>query len=399
MPLVFVHGVSNRDTPEYRDNEVARDACLRQYVAPRLEMDGQKMAILNPYWGEHGVTFRWHQASLPEAFDAMETFGAGLEPEALRIATDIVAPLAPVTDDIVAIARYSLTNAIDVVWGSALSAAESEDQAMVLAQSSQAAFDYTVAHPAPDWLLTVSHDNFVDVLLYHIERHAAMQAAPTVQDTVKWESFGGMPLRDELSEGLSRFTALAPATMSAITLRLGRKKAHLGAALFLGDIFEYLTKRGDRSDPGPIVTTVLNALRSAHEQAQADASKLIIIAHSLGGVITYDILTHFAPTLAVDVFITVGSQVALFEEMGLYKHPLPSINAPAERLHRPANIKRWINVLDPNDVFSFRAEGVYIGVTDFKYDTGYGLKQAHSGYFHRPSFYRRLGERLAEGAS
>jgi pimeloyl-ACP methyl ester carboxylesterase len=137
-------------------------------------------------------------------------------------------------------------------------------------------------------------------------------------------------------------------------------------------------------------------LRTACGQLGADDPKLIIVGHSLGGVISYDILTHFDPTLEVDVFVTVGSQVALFEEMGLYKHALPPANAPADRLARPANIKRWMNVLDPNDAFSFRAEGVYAGVTDFKYDTGYGLMQAHSGYFHRPSFYRRLGERLAE---
>jgi hypothetical protein len=79
----------------------------------------------------------------------------------------------------------------------------------------------------------------------------------------------------------------------------------------------------------------------------------------------------------------------------VYKHALPPANASVDRLARPTNIKRWMNVLDPNDLFSFRAEGVYAGVTDFKYDTGYGLMRAHSGYFQRLSFYRHLGERLA----
>ena len=45
----------------------------------------------------------------------------------------------------------------------------------------------------------------------------------------------------------------------------------------------------------------------------------MIVGHSLGGVITYNILTHFAPEIAVDVFVSVGSQVALFEEMTLYR--------------------------------------------------------------------------------
>ena len=81
----------------------------------------------------------------------------------------------------------------------------------------------------------------------------------------------------------------------------------------------------------------------------------MIVGHSLGGVITYDILTHFAPEIAVDVFVSVGSQVALFEEMTLYRESrdgLPT-NPPADRLMRPKNINRWLNVLDGNDVFSF----------------------------------------------
>ena len=61
---------------------------------------------------------------------------------------------------------------------------------------------------------------------------------------------------------------------------------------------------------------------------------------------------------------------------------------------RPKNINRWLNVLDGNDVFSFRAESVFDGVTDFRYDTGFGQIAAHGGYFERPSFYRRLAERL-----
>jgi hypothetical protein len=317
-PLVFVHGVSNRDTPEYRDNQVARDALLREYVVRRLGLDAHNVAILNPYWGDYGVKFRWDNASLPESFDSMETFGTGLDQKDLRIATDIVAPLEPGTTDIVTVARRSLTDAVDVVWGSALSAAETAELAAALAGSSRTAFDYAAVNPAPDWLATASNDNFVDLLLYHIKHYEEAFAAPSAKDKVRWERFGVASLLDNLNEGLSRVTALAPSAMSAVTVSLGRKKSHLVASMFLGDVFEYLTKRGERNAPGPIVTTVLGALQTAREQLRADDSKLIIVGHSLGGVISYDVLTHFDPSLEVDVFVTVGSQVALFEEMGLY---------------------------------------------------------------------------------
>jgi hypothetical protein len=109
MPLVFVHGVSNRDTPEFRENQLARDALLREHVVRRLGSDALNAAVLNPYWGNHGATFRWGHASLPESFDSMETFGTGLDPKDLRIAADSAASLGPGAADIVSIARSSLS--------------------------------------------------------------------------------------------------------------------------------------------------------------------------------------------------------------------------------------------------------------------------------------------------
>jgi hypothetical protein len=405
MPLVFVHGVSNRDDrPEYRDNLLARDDFLRVHVIPRLGLQPHKVPLLNPYWGDHGVKFRWGNASLAETFDSMETFGTGLDQLNLRFGADIVALFGPGAADIVSVARgpstpinNPLEEAVDIVWGAALPIAESTDQSVMLAESCRAAFDYAAANPTPDWLASANNDNFVDLLLEHIEHYEEARAPSAVHDEVQWESFGGgARLLEYLQEGVSRITGVVPSVMSTAITSLGRKKIHLGASMFVGDVFEYLTKRGDRENPGPIPATVLDAFRSARAQICVEDPQLIVIGHSLGGVISYDILTHFDPALEVDLFVTVGSQVALFEEMNLYKHGASPANAPVERLDRPANIRRWLNVLDPNDWFGFRAEGVYSGVTDFKYETGYGLMQAHSGYFQRPSFYRRLGERLAQ---
>ncbi|MEA3277101.1 MAG: hypothetical protein U9Q81_17805 [Pseudomonadota bacterium] len=395
MPVVFVHGVSNRDTPEYRDNTRARDAFLRTYVVPHFVKQAIEVAILNPYWGDHGVKFRWGNASLPESFDPMETFGAGLGPAHLRIGGDIVAPLGPAAADIVTIAQRSLADAIDVVWAAALPEVETPEQAEALAESSRRAFDYAAAQPKPPWLATANNENFVDLLLEHVESYDQENVPAAPGEEVRWESFGAGSLLDDLKEGASRIMELVPTAMSTVATTLGRKKLHLGASMFLGDVFQYLTRRGERENPGPIVSTVLNAFHTANAK-RSDTDPLIVIGHSLGGVVSYDILTYFQPDLEVDVFMTVGSQVALFEEMGMYKHPPVPADAPSERLVRPANIKHWLNVLDPNDAFSFRAEGVFEGVTDYAYETGYGLTQAHGGYFHRPSFYRRLGERLAQ---
>ena len=58
----------------------------------------------------------------------------------------------------------------------------------------------------------------------------------------------------------------------------------------------------------------------AFDDARAGAPNepLVVIGHSLGGVISMDLLSHFRTDIDVDLFVTIGSQVAHFEEMKLY---------------------------------------------------------------------------------
>ena len=126
--------------------------------------------------------------------------------------------------------------------------------------------------------------------------------------------------------------------------------------------------------------------------------QLIVIAHSFGGEIVYDIATYFDPDLSIDCLITVGSQVGLFEEMKLYvasRKDLPP-DPRTGRLPRPLAIKCWLNVFDTNDVLSYRVGPVVHEVDDFYYDTGFSSLSAHGGYFMRPSFYTRVAAHLVE---
>jgi hypothetical protein len=401
MPLVFVHGVSNRDSPEYRENQLSRNAFFRSLVLPRIGVEPDKATIFNPYWGDAGVTFRWGNASLPEDISTMESFGTATDPADLRVGADVLAAYSPDAANIVAVANRKLVDAVDIVYAAAMPTASSADEAKSLADSYLRAIAYAEANPKPAWLKNAKQDNFVDLLLFNAKAAdvsaAGANAVGAVGSESEWESFGAGGLFDSLKEGISRLSSVGSAGLSSAVTALGRKRVHLGASLFIGDVFQYLQARGNKDQRGPIVQTVLSDFRSASELA-SPADPLVVVSHSLGGVISYDILTHFDPTIEVDVFVTVGSQVALFAEMSLYRESKPNVppNPPADRLARPGNIKRWLNVLDGNDIFSFRAEGVFTGVQDFKYETGYGVMEAHGGYFRRPSFYRRLGERLTQ---
>ncbi len=78
MPAIFIHGVNTRNNEDYRKNRAARDELLQRLVLQPLAEKGKRfehIEIVNPYWGNFGVSFWWDEASLPEVH-ALENLGA-----------------------------------------------------------------------------------------------------------------------------------------------------------------------------------------------------------------------------------------------------------------------------------------------------------------------------------
>lgn len=385
MPIVFVHGVNNRDGKAYHESEHARDGFLREIVAPALGLKSNNLHIFSPYWGKYGAEFAWGMASLPNPDDKFESFGGNADSET-RGRTAVLLAESQLNSDILVEAKRNFASAVDLLFAAAMAGTKTEEDARNLARSYVLAAEYADRNPQPEWVETATRGNFADQLIYQVENGEV-------------EAFGSDGIVNSLKEGLSRLLNAAPDAGSAVAARLLRKKLNATVTRFAGDAFVYLNSRGTKDSPGAIPTEVLNSLREAHASAAAGDDKLVVIAHSFGGEIMYDILTHFEPSLEVDCLITVGSQVGLFEEMKLYieSRSKSPPNPPVDKIARPASLKRWLNVFDTNDVFSFRLEPVVSGVSDFHYDTGYSPLSAHGGYFMRPSFYRRMAARLADG--
>lgn len=401
MPIVFVHGVNNRkQDPDYESGNVAREAFFRRILAPGIELTGD-VKVLFPYWGDQGVQFRWNQASLPDDSQHMVALGIGSDAARIdlglaEIRTQAGAPVVSFG----AISRTrSFTDAIDLVWDTA-SVLYPGNAAQVL-DHYQAALRYAAANPAPNWALQdppLDNAVFVDRLLTESAGFASPAVAPEVVALGLGDWLAN--IQDGLKEAASRLGHLPGGAASSIATSLGRKKLHASASRFLGDIFVYLTSR-DATGPDALLADLLARLDEADKARKPGDEKLIVVGHSLGGLLAYDVFTHYRPDLQVDCFVTVGSQVALFQEMSLCKDSAAQVQAGVpsdpeqDRIARPANIAQWINVFDTNDIFSFSAAGVYAGVDDYRYDTGYGSLEAHGGYFARPSFYRRLAARIS----
>jgi hypothetical protein len=398
MPLVFVHGVNVRSSGKRYEREVtARDAAFRS-GALRALCTSSNPLILNPYWGDSGVTLRWNNASLPPRDG--EVFGAAEDTESLLLANFLDEGTAESDQVLLTAARHSLSDAIDLVVAAGAMLVDGQGDAPDdLAEWGFEAAAIAEQDPHPQWLAGVRNDGELLRELDMRVREVRRAGAPSDE-----EGFGLAGVRDRLREAAMRLAGSPARAGSATLLTVGRAAVHAHATRFLGDVFVYILQRerGSVEQPGPIVSTVLDALQAAWDGRTKEDPRLVVVAHSMGGNIMYEILTHYLPgrgsEIRVDVLVTVGSQVGIFEEMKLFAASDPAIpRDPArDRVQKPAAVDRWLNVFDRNDVFSFAAGAVFDGVEDFSYSTGKGLLGAHGAYFALPSFHRRLEARLRE---
>ncbi|SEM93203.1 hypothetical protein [Pseudomonas sp. ok266] len=390
MPIVFVHGVNNRDGAEYRESEVGRNGFLKELVAPALGADRASLQIFSPYWGDAGAKFAWGMAALPNPDDKFESFGGMETGTAEGVARGRVAGLwaesPQLTGDRLDDARRHFPEIVDLLYASAMAGAKTEAEAQALAQSYAISSTYAVGS-TPDWVMNPSTtvNNLVDQLVHHTKANQV-------------ESFGAGAIISSLKEAWSRLAHAVPDKATDAAGKLLRKKLNANFTRFTGDAFTYFAQRV--TGQGRIVSIVLDELLKADAARRDGDQQLTVIAHSFGGEIIYDLATHYAPKgLQIDCLITVGSQVGLFEEMKLFRISQENLppDPPKGRLPRPAKISRWLNVFDTNDPFSYQLEPIFGGVSDYHYDTGYGAGGAHGGYFQRPSFYKRLAARLTKG--
>lgn len=382
MPLVFVHGVATRNSPKYRIAVAQRDALFKRLVI------GKDEPVFNPNWGDHAVRFvkgGW----VPDS-DATEPFGSGI-PFATGTGPSIAATAASRSKKTVEVgvdlALASLL-ARDVERGSL----PTEDELRVFVAAVrylEQGGDHTAFAP------TETDVQFADTLRQ--ELGLASSAGPA-------EAMGIGDVFSSIGDALKSVTDRVRNTGSDAVLRLIRKPLSNQVALFLGDIFVYLRWRETDSANGTysrIFEPIIDALAQANKATQA-GQKLIVVGHSLGAVILYDMLTdekalaevknRSGKSLSVDAWVSVGAQPGLFADMGLYDRQREADG----RLRKPDGVQRWMNVYDITDVLSFRTEPFFSGVRDYEFDNVSGALEAHSAYFQRPSFYKRLRARLDE---
>ena len=168
--------------------------------------------------------------------------------------------------------------------------------------------------------------------------------------------------------------ALAKATQIGHERRTGLMQA---ASPGIGDILLY-QRRGAE----------IRAYVRAAILAEPKETPLVVLGHSLGGIILFDLLNAGDLDHKIACFITIGSQSAFFYKCdAMERQRLGDGEAP---------FTPWFNIYDRNDLLSFRAGPAFDdlkGVEDLQVASRAPFPDSHGAYFRMPEVYRKIAER------
>jgi len=135
-------------------------------------------------------------------------------------------------------------------------------------------------------------------------------------------------------------------------------------AQFFREVDAYL-----RSPDGTQRTAAREEVATTIKQHQPD----VIIAHSLGSVVTYEVLWE-DPSLTADLLITLGSPLGM---KPIRRRLQPSMEESLGR--RPPGIQRWVNIADPGDLIAIppHLKKIFGGI-DSDLEESIGLLSTHS---------------------
>ena len=214
--------------------------------------------------------------------------------------------------------------------------------------------------------------------------------------------------RDELARLVTASLGLQDLSMLGTAARASFKPVMWAAAPWLRRY------RAEATDAiGPTAGDILlyqsrgAAIRDRLRQTIAGyAEPVVLIGHSLGGIIAVDLLVESGQVAAqVPMLVTAGSQAPYLYEI----NALPNLRF-GERL--PAHFpERWVNFWDPRDLLSYLAEGVFAQrggqdagkrIEDVRINTREPFHWSHSAYFKQSALFEQLalevGAVAADGA-
>jgi len=129
-----------------------------------------------------------------------------------------------------------------------------------------------------------------------------------------------------------------------------------------------------------------------HETIQATQEPVVLLAHSLGGIMSVDLLIE-KNLPQVKLLITAGSQSPYFYEINALQS-LPFENVSVNK-RLPTHFPTWLNVYDRGDFLSYIGEGVFGSkVTDLEVNNRQPFPFSHSAYWSNSEMWAEIIERI-----
>jgi hypothetical protein len=399
MPAVFVHGVTVRQD---------RFASLLDTVKGGLQDVRPDFHVEGCYWGDLASSLRYGGASIPGYLEGTRAV-AGL---AAAAAVDAHEPqlLALLIDDpLVELRMLRDQEAFDPSGAGFTPIPAEVEQRNGLLVAGRDGVEDAVAdsvkavaeHPdriTPDDVKAIVRSSFEEA-----GRADRSLSVPELIDPLTRSITAGLYQAlvedEEALQGVFRWADAEAAVQSILEEELGGQRGWIGDRLknvglgavtfamrhglrrrlmkamtaFLGDILVYLGNRD----------TIQERLDERVKAAvKAAGGPLWLVGHSLGGIVSFDYCSR--TDRDVDRLVTVGSQVGLFGELGVFGN-VPA--APSGKLETPGRVGGWINVYDPDDMLSFLTETVFTSSVDVEFDTRAPFPQSHSEYWNRTELY------------
>ena len=176
------------------------------------------------------------------------------------------------------------------------------------------------------------------------------------------------------------------AALSPITFMVHRKRGSLSeaAAATVGDVIMYQA-RGQG---------IRNFIRKRIEEVKSEdpTSKLVLLAHSLGGIACVDLLLESSPP-QVCLLVTIGSQVPLLYEWNAL------VNKEYKKGARLATFPfpQWLNIYDEKDFLSYKGSAIFPGeVQDISVSNGQPFPASHGAYWNNPDVWTAILDKIKE---
>ncbi|MEU1035786.1 hypothetical protein ABZ402_45365 [Streptomyces mirabilis] len=179
-----------------------------------------------------------------------------------------------------------------------------------------------------------------------------LHCGPTVQGPHDTDELQDPLAKELIAAWLAELGAPQPVAQGALTMPLRYAASWVAGNFSLdGRLTELFIRVFFREVATYLADADSPARTAAREEVAACIARhrpRVVLAHSLGTVVTYEAL-HAHPELQVDLLVTMGSPLAL--PHGVFDRLVPApTGAPPARLGvRPAGVARWVNIADPGD--------------------------------------------------